>query len=276
MSQDYRNDDTLRKAIMVVQLTTNTNPSLLAMQQTAQSAATRKTESLQQAAAPSRVDSLDLRANPLATKIGQTHQTLHEAQRGVEVLRVANENLDIAAQHLEWIHSVVAAGKSDPSARLALADGLAQLDQTLHGARYQGEAVLDGTDFSIAPGAHGAGVTIAVGSPDLRDLASLLATGGRGIAAINLDDKAASMKSVEHADLLLSHAKIQIAAQTFALGGLFNSLTGNLDEIGGPAMTPDQAGAATQSTQSSITAAPQAATAAHSISTAAAEHLLMN
>lgn len=261
---------------MVVQLTTNTNPSLLAMQQTAQSAATRKTESLQQAAAPSRVDSLDLRANPLATKIGQTHQTLHEAQRGVEVLRVANENLDIAAQHLEWIHSVVAAGKSDPSARLALADELAKLDQTLHGARYQGEAVLDGTDFSIAPGAHGAGVTVAVGSPDLRDLASLLATGGRGIAAINLDDKAASMKSVEHADLLLSHAKIQIAAQTFALGGLFNSLTGNLDELGGPAMTPDQAGAATQSTQSAITAAPQAATAAHSISTAVAENLLLN
>lgn len=261
---------------MVVQLTTNTNPSLLAMQQTAQSAATRKTESLQQAAAPSRVDSLDLRANPLATKVGQTHQTLEAAQRGVEVLRVANENLDTAAQHLEWIHSVVAAGKSDPSARLALADGLAQLDQTLHGARYQGEAVLDGTDFSIAPGAHGAGVTVAVGSPDLRDLASLLATGGRGFAAINLDDKDTSMKSVERADLLLSHAKIQIAAQTFALGGLFNSLTGNLDELGGPAMTPDQAGAATQSTQSAITAAPQAATAAQSVSTAVAENLLLN
>ncbi|WP_296182611.1 hypothetical protein [uncultured Mobiluncus sp.] len=261
---------------MVVQLTTNTNASLLAMQQAAQSAATRKPESLQQAAAPSRVDSLDLRANPLAAKVGQTHQTLHAAQRGVEVLRVANENLDTAAKHLEWIHSVVAAGKSDPSARLALADGLAQLDQTLHGARYQGETVLDGTDFSIAPGAHGAGVTVAVGSPDLRDLASLLATGGRGFAAINLDDKDTSIKSVERADLLLSHAKIQIAAQTFALGGLFNSLTGNLDELGGPAMTPDQAGTAAGNAMSAIAAAPQAATAAHSISTAAAENLLMN
>lgn len=261
---------------MVVQLTTNTNASLLALQQAVRTAPARNAESLHEASAPRRVDSLDLRANPLAAKVGQTHQTLEAAQRGVEVLRVANENLDTAAQHLEWIHSVVAAGKSDPSARLALADGLAKLDQTLHGASYQGEAVLDGTDFSIAPGAHGAGVTVAVGSPDLRDLASLLATGGRGINAINLDDKAASMKSVEHADLLLSHAKIQIAAQTFALGGLFNSLTGSLDQLGGPAMTPDQAGTATQSTQSAITAAPQAATAAQSVSTAVAENLLLN
>ncbi len=261
---------------MVVQLTTNTNASLLAMQQAAQSAAAQKAESLHQAATPSRVDSLDLRANPLAAKVGQTHQTLNAAQRGVEVLRVANENLDTAAKHLEWIHSVVAAGKSDPSARLALADGLAKLDQTLHGARYQGETVLDGTDFSIAPGAHGAGVTVSVGSPDLRDLASLLATGGRGIAAINLDDKDTSMKSVERADLLVSHAKIQIAAQTFALGGLFNSLTGNLDELGGPAMTPDQAGAAAGNAKSAIAAAPKAATAAQSISTAAAQKLLMN
>lgn len=261
---------------MVVQLTTNTNASLLAMQQAAQSAAAQKAESLHQAATPSRVDSLDLRANPLAAKVGQTHQTLNAAQRGVEVLRVANENLDTAAKHLEWIHSVVAAGKSDPSARLALADGLAKLDQTLHGARYQGETVLDGTDFSIAPGAHGAGVTVSVGSPDLRDLASLLATGGRGIAAINLDDKDTSMKSVERADLLVSHAKIQIAAQTFALGGLFNSLTGNLDELGGPAMTPDQAGVAAKDAKSAIAAAPKAATAAQSISTAAAQKLLMN
>lgn len=261
---------------MVVQLTTNTNTSLLAMQQAAKAAPTRNTESLQKAAAPQRVDSLDLRANPLAAKVGQTYRTLEAAQRGVEVLRVANENLDAAEKHLEWIHSVVDAGKSDPSARLALADGLARLDRSLHGARYQGETVLDGTDFSIAPGAHGAGVTVAVGSPDLHDLASLLATGGRGIAAINLDDKATSMKSVEHADLLLSHAKIQIAAQTFALGGLFNSLTDNLNELGGSAMTPDQAGVAARDAQSAIAAAPQAATAAQSISTAAAQKLLMN
>ena len=260
---------------MVVQLTTNTNVSLQAMQPAAATAPARSTDALQRAAAPNHADSLDLRANPLAAKVGQTHQTLAAAQRGVEVLRVANEHLDAAAKHLEWIHSVVEAGKSDPSARLALADGLSRLDQTLHAARYQDQAVLDGTDFSIAPGAHGAGVTVAIGSADLQDMASLLATGGRGIAAINLDDKATSIKSVDHADLLLSHAKIQIAAQTFALGGLFNSLTGNLDELGGPALTPNQAGAAAQDAQSTIAAAPAAAIAAHRVSTTAAQNLLL-
>lgn len=259
---------------MVVQLTTETSASLLATQQAPSSV--RNTESLQRAAARERVDSLDLRANPLAAKVGQTHTTLGAAQSGVEVMRVANESLDAAAKHLEWIHSIVAAGKSDPSARLALADGLARLDQSLHGARHQCEAVLDGTDFSIAPGAHGAGVTVSVGSPDLYDLASLLATGGRGIEAIDLDDKDASLKSVERADLLVSHAAIQVAAQTFALGGLFNSLTSNLDELGGSAMTPDQASAAAKTIQSAIADAPKTASAAHCVAVDAAENLLVN
>ncbi|MCV0022040.1 hypothetical protein FYZ39_11560, partial [Mobiluncus curtisii] len=67
-----------------------------------------------------------------------------------------------------------------------------------------------------------------------------------------------------------------IAAQTFALGGLFNSLTGNLDELGGSPLTPDQAGAAAQDAQSTIAAAPAAAIAAHRVSTTAAQNLLLS
>ena len=255
---------------MAVQLTPNASNTLIQAQEAARAAATRRADSLQEAAAAvvgRGTDTVNLTANPAAAKVSETHGALAAAQRGMGALNVAGHSLAEATQHLGWIGSVVASGKSDPSARLAVADGLANLDKAMRSARFEGANVLDGTDFSAA------GVKVSVGSDDLQNLASLLASGGRGMSALNLDNNPAAVRTMQKANDMVSAALGQISTQAAELDGLFGRLEGSVGalsatSIGSPAAASSDAAAA-------IAAAPGAAAEAQANVTATAAARLL-
>lgn len=230
---------------MAVQLTTN-NSYHVATQGTSATTAPHKTPSLHNAAGTRVADSVKMHVNPQASHINETHAALTAAQRAQGVLNVAGHALSESSRQLDGVHSLVAAGKSDPSARLALADALSHLDTSLNSAVFEGQNVLSGADFSVAPGSYGAGATVSVGSADLKDLASLLATGGRGFAALKLDDVAGSSQSLQRAEEIISGAKSQVDSQTMALGGLIENLSKGLDGLAKVAPVADIAANASQ------------------------------
>ena len=136
---------------MAVQLQSDSSSVLFYAQQAARAATRRVTpDTAAQARAATELsgDSARIQSQTQAAGVHEAVATLGAAQRGMEVLNVAGESLNRASQQISELNKVVASGKMDASARLALADGLAELDRTL-GIKYNGTPVLGGADFSV-------------------------------------------------------------------------------------------------------------------------------
>lgn len=244
---------------MAVQVTPDSSSALLAARSAQKAAAARQADSLQSTAGgrPRGADSVQLNSSATTSKVQEAHRTLAQAQRGMGALGVANHSLSEASKHLGFVQSVVASGKSGPEARLAVADGLANLDQAVRGAKFEGRNVLDGTDFSVATSASS--VKVGVGSQDLQDLASLLASGGRGISALNLERPAASAKALEQASNLIAGTMQEVTSQAGNLNGLLGELGAELDGVAPATLSGSDATGAASASAAAIAAAPTAA-----------------
>lgn len=261
---------------MAVQITPDSTSTLLAAREAAKTYATKRTDSLQEAAgARSRgADSVHFTSSTQASKVQDVHRSLAEVQRGVSALGVAGTSLAQASKHLGWIQSVVDSGKADPSARLALADGLANLDRSVRQAKFESVNVLDGADFSVTSPA-GETIKVSVGNDNLLNIASLLASGGRGIHALDLDEPTVSQHSLQRASSLITNALHDVSSQSAALRGFVDRLDGSLAGINTAPLGGKQADSAVRDTAAAIAANPgNALTAQATVAATTVQHLL--
>lgn len=265
---------------MAVQLQSDSSSVLFYAQQAARAATRRVTpDTAAQARAATELsgDSARIQSQTQAAGVHEAVATLGAAQRGMEVLNVAGESLNRASQQISELNKVVASGKVDASARLAVADGLAALDRTL-GTKYNGTPVLGGADFSVPAQGKVAEVKVQIGDDTLRNLPSLLASGGRGFKALDLEQQTASQLSLAKASTLVGDALSQVTSQAGTMQALFARLDGQMGALtGASGLKAEAAPGAAKATVAAIgDAAAEAAKAQARVSAEAAQRLLVD
>lgn len=258
---------------MAVQITPDSSSALLAAREAAKLRASKPADSA--AAQTSRLyqqDSVKMTLNPASAQIAAVHGTMTQAQRSMGALNVAGQSLNEVSKQLGLMQGILSTGRTDAQARLALANSLANMDSTMRAAKFDGQNVLDGSPFEMNAG--DATLNIKIGGSDLQNLASLLASGGRGISAVALDNVPVAQRSLQQAREIVSAALGEVSTHTNTVSGLLNQADTKLDTVGG-ALSPENVSEAAANVATSIATAPGlAAQAQATVGATAAQRLL--